>query len=307
MTLYMGIDGGGSKTECAIANENEVLGRFTTGTCKFQRVGREAATASLRSAVRGALQAANCNANDIRQSCIGISGASQPEVREWATQTLAGLVSGGVTVVGDNVIAHEAAFHGGAGILIVAGTGSIAYGRNHHGETARAGGWGPIVSDEGSGNWIGRSAVSAVLRALDGGTQTALLAALQQAWKISSREEIAGIANGSPAPDFAALFPLVLAAAESGDTQALDLLDRAGHQLAHLASVVARKLWPSGAAIPIAGSGGVLKNSARVRGILRRTILAEHPHAEYDEQVIDPVLGALFIARTAISQSSSHA
>ncbi|MCU1305469.1 MAG: ATPase BadF/BadG/BcrA/BcrD type, partial [Acidobacteriaceae bacterium] len=299
MTLYLGIDAGGSKTECAIANEKEILGRFTAGTCKLQRVGREAATASLQAAVRGALHAANAKANDIRQSCIGISGASQPEVVEWATQTLTSLLSGGVTVVGDNVIAHEAAFHGGAGVLIVSGTGSIAYGRNERGEIARAGGWGPIVSDEGSGNWIGRSAVSAALRALDGGTQTALLTAIQQGWNVSLREEIAGIANGYPAPDFAALFPRVLAAAESGDALALDLLDSAGEQLAQLALVVIQKLWLYGVPGRIVGAGGVLNHSGQIRGILQRTFRAECPQNEYDNKVIDPILGALFIARSA--------
>ncbi|MCU1310715.1 MAG: ATPase BadF/BadG/BcrA/BcrD type [Candidatus Angelobacter sp.] len=305
MTLYLGIDAGGSKTECAIANDKEVLGRFTAGTCKFQRVGREAATASLQATVRGALHAANSNANDIRQSCIGISGASQPEVREWATHTLTSLLSGGVTVVGDNIIAHEAAFEGGAGVLIVAGTGSIVYGRNERGEVARAGGWGPIVSDEGSGNWIGRSAVRDVLQALDGGTQTALLEAIRQAWSASSREEIARIANGSPAPDFAALFPRVLAAAESGDTLALDLLDRAGEQLAQLALIVIQKLWLYGVPGRIAGAGGVLNHSAQIRGILQRTFRAECPQIEYDNKVIDPILGALFIARRAKNHPSS--
>jgi glucosamine kinase len=308
MTLYMGIDAGGSKTECAIANEKEILGRFTAGTCKLQRVGREAATASLQAAVRGALYASSAAAGDVKHSCIGISGASQPEVVEWATQTLTSLLSGSVTVVGDNVIAHEAAFHGGAGVLIIAGTGSIAYGRNDRGETARAGGWGPIVSDEGSGNWIGRGAVSGVLRALDGGTQTALLPAILQAWNASSREDVVRIANGFPPPDFAALFPRVLAMAEAGDALASDLLNRAGQQLGHIALVVIQELWTDSKDVPvrIAGAGGVLRNSAKVREILRSTIHSECPRSEYDNQIIDPILGALFLARSMKTHSNAQ-
>src|SRR5882724_9160522 len=306
MTLYLGIDAGGSKTECAIANEKEILGRFTAGTCKLQRVGRDAATASLQGAVRGALYASKAAASDIRHSCIGISGASQPEVVEWAKETLTGSLSGSVTVFGDHVIAHESAFHGGAGVLIIAGTGSIAYGRNEKGETTRAGGWGPIVSDEGSGDRIGRAAVWAALRAMDAGTETALFPAILQAWNGSSREDIVRIGNGFPAPEFAALFPRVLAAADAGDALALDVLFRAGQQLASTALVVIQKLWPDGkdAALRIAGAGGILRNSAKVREVVQKEIRAQRPLARYDEQVIDPILGALYIARNTKAKSS---
>src|SRR5437879_5463641 len=113
MAFYMGIDAGGSKTDCAIADETKIVGRFLGETCKLQRVGRETATASLQAAVRSALRVANANADEIHNSCIGISGASQKEVVDFAQQTLSELLSGGVTIVGDNVIAHEAAFSGG--------------------------------------------------------------------------------------------------------------------------------------------------------------------------------------------------
>jgi N-acetylglucosamine kinase-like BadF-type ATPase len=142
--------------------------------------------------------------------------------------------------------------------------------------------------------------VSAILRALDGGTQTALLPTILQAWNASSREDIVGIANGFPPPDFAALFPRVLAAAEAGDALALDLLNRAGQQLAHIALVVIQKLWTNPGDVPmrIAVAGGVLRNSAKVREMLQRTIRSECPKSEYDNQVIDPTLGALFLARS---------
>src|ERR1700704_1659945 len=125
MSLYLGIDAGGSKTECAVADQREIFARLTGGTCKIQRVGRELATEALQETVRGALSAATVPANKIKHCCIGISGASQIEVAEWSKQTLVALLpKAGVTVVGDNVIAHEAAFHGGPGVLLIAGTGS---------------------------------------------------------------------------------------------------------------------------------------------------------------------------------------
>jgi N-acetylglucosamine kinase-like BadF-type ATPase len=302
MRLYIGIDAGGTKTECAVGNETEVLGRFTAGTCKLQRVGKEAATASLEAAVRGALYASKSHAEDIVHSCIGIAGASQHEVVEFAEATLHRLLPGKVTVLGDHVIAHESAYHGASGVLIIGGTGSIAYGRNESGKTIRAGGNGPIVSDEGSGTWIGRTAVCSALLADDSGTPTALTAKILKAWNATTQEDIVRIGNGYPPPNFAALFPHVLAAAEAGDPLAMNVLDGAGRELAKLALIVIRQLWPEGHPVQIAIAGGVITNSAQIWEVVRKTISAERPTASFKSEAIDPILGALYIARNAIAQ-----
>ena len=108
-------------------------------------------------------------------------------------------VSGEVAVVGDMVIAMEAAFGGGPGVIVIAGTGSIAYGRNSAGQTARAGGWGFAISDEGSGHWIGRSAVAACMRAFDeAGAESAggLLEGIMKSWGVTTREQLVVAANG---------------------------------------------------------------------------------------------------------------
>lgn len=306
MKLYLGIDGGGTKTECAVGNEVEILGRFTAGTSKIQRVARETASHSLRAAVNGALHSARVDAKDVAFSCVGISGASQPEVIEFVNEVMAETVPGGLKIVGDNVIAHEAAFHGGPGVLVIAGTGSIAYGRNERGDTARAGGWGSIISDEGSGYWIGKVAVSAAMRAYDSGQSTALVDRIMRQWRIAMREDIVRIANTTPPPNFAALFPEVLDAAEKGDIIAKDILNRAGTELASIAKVVIRKLWPGQHEVHIAGCGGVLRHSAQVRQILENVIRAERPQASYDQTVVDPIQGALFLARKYAQEAYSE-
>jgi glucosamine kinase len=308
MSLYLGIDAGGSKTECAVADEREIFARLTGGTCKIQRVGRELATEALQETVRGALSAATIPANKIKHCCIGISGASQIEVAEWSKQTLVALLpKAGVTVVGDNVIAHEAAFHGGPGVLLIAGTGSIAYGRNEIGETARAGGMGPLTSDEGSGYWIGQTAVDAVVRVENSDHSDAvLLSTISEAWRASSRGDLAQMAKREPAPDFAALFPRVLSAADGGDPLALEIMKNAGEELAKLALVVIAKLWPeSKSSMQIAGAGGVLTNSPQVREALQHAVYAKRPQAVYGKQVVDPILGALFLARNAKAKTKS--
>lgn len=305
MKLYLGIDGGGTKTECAVGNDVEVLGRFTAGTSKIQRVARETAAHSLRAAVNGALHTARVEAKDVAYSCVGIAGASQPEVIEFVSEVMADLVPGGLKIVGDNVIAHEAAFHGGPGVLVIAGTGSIAFGRNERGDTARAGGWGSIISDEGSGYWIGKTAVAAAMRAYDSGQSTTLVDKIMKQWRIATREDIVRIANTNPPPNFAALFPEVLAAAEGGDILAKDLLTRAGTELGAIAKVVIRKLWPGQHEVHIAGSGGVLRHSHQVRQVLYNVVRAERPQAVYDDTVIDPITGALFLARKHAKEAAA--
>jgi glucosamine kinase len=121
-------------------------------------------------------------------------------------------------------------------VIAIAGTGSIAYGRDAAGHTARAGGWGFAISDEGSGHWIGRRAISAILNARDQGLETALTAMVLHAWKLATLDELVQQANSTPPPDFPRLFPVVLRAADQGDAIARDLLADAGAKLANLAA-----------------------------------------------------------------------
>ena len=299
----MGIDGGGSKTECVVADENNILGRFTAGTSKIQRAGKEAATASLRAAVQGAFYAAKVAPESVVHTCFGIAGASQPGVADWAKSTLATLMPGGVTITGDHIIAHEAAFHGKAGVLIIAGTGSIVFGRNAKGKTLRAGGWGPVISDEGSGDWIGRNAVNAALLGNADGERGALFEDILKAWEIKSADDIIRVANSYPPPNFAALFPHVLSACDAGDELAIDVLRRGGSQLGGIALLVMHQLWLDNERVEIAGAGGALSNSKRLQQVVENRIQAEWPKVDFRHDPIDPAQGALYLARNAAPRS----
>src|SRR4051812_19793274 len=167
MPYYVGVDAGGTKTECAVGDDHATLGRSTAASCKIQRVGETAARAALLDAIRRACDAAAVSPADVSHTCIGIAGASDPQVVALIADMAREFVGGEVEVVGDNAVAMEAAFRGGPGVITIAGTGSIVYGRNERGEFARSGGWGPVVSDEGSADWIGRRAVAITVRALD--------------------------------------------------------------------------------------------------------------------------------------------
>lgn len=298
MDLYLGIDGGGSSTRCAVGDEHRVLGSATTSSCKIARVGAAAARQALQSAISGACSDAAVNARDISQACIGIAGASRQEVIDAAHQWAAELIGGKVQVVGDMVVALEAAHGGNEGIIVIAGTGSICFGRDQQGHTARAGGAGPIVSDEGSGDWIGRAAVQQALRAPD---HDQLRAALMKAWQVHTAAEFKEKHDGNSPPDFAALFPAVQAVAAEGHRGAHELLCRAGAELARLAHTVMRELWPRPERVRVGLAGGVLENSAIVRTTFVTRVRADLEPMGYGIAIsfgsTEPVTGALSLAR----------
>jgi N-acetylglucosamine kinase-like BadF-type ATPase len=227
------------------------------------------------------------------------------------------VLHGRIEVVSDLETTLEAAFGGGPGVIVIAGTGSIAYGRDAQGKTARAGGWGLAISDEGSGQWIGRAAVSAVLNANDAGENPPLLKTILSLWKLASLDELVRHANASPPPDFSSLVPAILSAAENsaaenprpsgawtghpGDPVADSVLRRAGTELAALARNVIRRLFGGEASVPIAMTGGVFRQSELVRQVFYNGVTAEFPRANVHPAVVDPVEGALALARKALA------
>jgi N-acetylglucosamine kinase-like BadF-type ATPase len=217
-------------------------------------------------------------------------------VSAWVAEVVAGRIE----VTGDMVVAHEAAFRGGAGVLVVAGTGSICYGRNAKGRTARAGGGGPIVSDEGSGDWIGRLAVE---HAISFEHNTKLTSLLMKTWNVRSPSQIMERAAQDPAPDFAALFPAVQSAAGKGDQVAGAILSSAGEELAKLAIIVVKDLWPRRQRVRVATHGGVFENSPVVRRTFVTHLRKELRSAGYEiavSSVAEPVMGALSLARKMV-------
>lgn len=295
MPLYLGIDAGGTKTDCAVSNGAELLGQATGASCKLARVGKERGRENLQMVIRQACEAAHVAVSEVQHVCIGMAGASLAEAVHWAQQTIRELTPDAtIYVAGDHVIAHRAAFGTSPGVLVVSGTGSIAFGRNQSGETARAGGWGPNVSDEGSAFWVGREAVAEALRMFDVGKSNGLLSTIADCWKVAP-EEVIRLANASE-PRFPELAGPVANAADQGDPQAREITDRAGKALAGLASAVIQRLWPQGGIVPVALSGGVLQGSSLVRQAFKEAMRVQQPQAAVSFAYVRPVLGALEIA-----------
>jgi glucosamine kinase len=330
VAYYLGIDGGGSKTTCAVGDERSVRATVTGGASNITRVGESGAREALHRVMLEACSAAGITLPQVRRACIGVAGAGREEVAGIVRKIVAEIVSAEIEIVGDMEIAMAAAFEAGPGVIVIAGTGSIAYGRDAQGKSTRAGGWGFAVSDEGSAHWIGRTAVSAVLRAADeagvehsalehavrehAGLEQAdrdqawpaarLFYELKTAWRMDSLAELARAANAKP--DFAALFPAVLAAAEAGDAVARGVITQAAGELAQLAGIVLRRLFPgqdsaSSVAVPMAMAGGVFRHAPMIRELFYNEVLAANSRVVLKPEVVDPVHGALQMARRAAS------
>ena len=299
MAIYLGVDGGGTKTVCVVADEHAVLGSATSAGSNITRLGEVRVREALQTAVREACAAARVNPNEIKSTCVGLSGAGRPEVRDAVARMMTEIAGGHVHVVSDLETTLEAAFGGGPGVITIAGTGSIAYGRDAAGKTARSGGWGLAISDEGSGEWIGRAAVSAVLSAKDAGEHPPLLDAILKLWKLTTLDELVRHANSSPPPDFASLFPSVLKAAEAEQVPALKVLRMAGGELAALTNHVIGRLFGGANNVPVAMSGGVFRQAELVRQVFHNAVVAEFPQAHVQPVVVEPVQGALALAKKA--------
>lgn len=299
MAFYLGIDGGGTKTTCALGDESRVLATVTAGPSNVFRVGEQRARESLHDAVRQACAAAGIEPAQIACTCIGASGAGRPEIAALVRNALAEILPNQIEVIGDLETSLDAAFDDGPGVIVIAGTGSSAYGRNRQGMTTRAGGWGFAIGDEGSAHWIGREAVRVTLRQHDedpDNAQTAFAAALCEVWAVSSLHELALTASSVPAPDFASLFPIV---AGSTDEIALQIQTRAGKELARIAGLVIQRLFAAneGKAVPVAMIGGVFRHAATVRASFYNELRQLDRRVEINPQVVEPVDGALRIAR----------
>ncbi|MGD0363157.1 MAG: BadF/BadG/BcrA/BcrD ATPase family protein [Bryobacteraceae bacterium] len=264
MRLFLGVDGGQSGTTALIGDEaGRVLGAGCGGPCNHAAAaeGRRKLVRAVGDSVAAACAQAGLDPNAVHfaAACFGMSGG--PEDKQAILREI--LPADAVVVTDDAVIALAGATAGEPGIVTIAGTGSIAYGRNAAGRAARVGGWGYIFGDEGGGFDIARQALRAVLRAEEGwGPPTALAGALLGATASADANEALHrfYTPDWPRSRVAALAPLVDEAAMAGDAVARDILHNAAQQLAVLTSSVRGQLWNPGEPARVAWTGGVFRS-----------------------------------------------
>src|SRR5688500_9800748 len=240
--VLIGVDGGGTRTSVTVSRGGEIVGR-AEGPGSAVRPGRSLVSATtIADAVRRALSAAGELMGDVLVA--GIAGAGRETEAREVQQALRGEgIARKVVVTTDIAIALEGALGDGAGIVLSAGTGSIAIGRDASGRQLRAGGYGWQMGDEGSGYAIGRAALGAVSRATDGrGAETALSARLLEATRSADFDELVRWTATAGPPEVAALAPHVLGAADEGDPTARAIVHYAAEELAGLILHLRRKL-----------------------------------------------------------------
>ena len=297
MHVVLGIDGGGTRTRASIVAGDKVLAHGESGSIKRLRVGAEAAEHNLRALLKDVF--AQAGVDGVRAASCGVASCSLPGTAEWITAVLQDFHAERIDVVGDEVIALDAAFHGGPGILQIAGTGSNTIGRAPDGSRESAGGWSSRLGDEGSGYWIGVNSVRRALHAYDREQPTQILKKVGEIWGTPSLEDLVNMGDSTPGPDFAALAPAINELAEAGDPVAVEVLRQASADLVAFVLLVREKLRRKhniAGEVPVAWTGGVIEKMNLVRESFFVGLHAAAPDISVGSQAVISLDGALWRA-----------
>jgi N-acetylglucosamine kinase-like BadF-type ATPase len=298
----VGVDGGGTKTHAVIIDaQDRVLGEGKSGPSNPLRVGIANAATSVREAIDRACEAAEVRRSDLIAAEIGLAGARREELRARMREALDNLGIPDLEVVGDSDIALYGATDGDPGVVVIAGTGSICCGVNSGGKEICAGGWGPLLGDEGGGSWIARLALRAIAKATDGrGPKTSLSKDACDYFHVSNPEDLA-TAIYSPAitsERLAGFGRYVIAAAKDSDQVAKHIMIEAGRELGIAAVAVIRKLKLERERFQVAYVGRVFGEAGEiVLSPLRDEVRKAAPKAYLAPPLFPPALAAARMAR----------
>lgn len=294
----LGIDAGGTKTVALLADgEGQILGEGRAGAANLQTEGELEVEKILHTVIERATEGRQLAPAAV---CLGMAGVDRQDdaliirdvMRRLGFRTNA-------LIVNDALIALVAGAGSSPGVVVISGTGSIAYGVSHHGVAARSGGWGPTLGDEGSGYWIGRRALAAVMRDVDGrGPQTELTRLVLQHFALPRPEALVAEIYHQPQGRraIASLGTVVDGAREDGDPVAIDIMAHAADELALAASSVISRLDMRGEQFPILLAGGMLRESAWLSAEVRRRMAEVAPRATVGPLTHEPAVGAVRLA-----------
>ena len=302
MKYLIGIDGGGTKTDCAIADlSGKIIHQSAGKPSNFLIIGVEEAIENIFALIEENLFALEGDFADVKQIVIGVAGAGREEdatlvekgFKDYAE--LEGIHFKGVKVLSDAHIALEGSFPNSAGCILIAGTGSILFGKDEKGVIHRVGGFGRMIGDEGSGYSIGRKALNAVSKASDGRGEETLISELLNS-KMSS-VSANGIINKvyKEKLDVASVAKIVIQAAEEGDPIAEDILDEEADELVlHIRSLI-NKIHTD--KLNVSFSGSLIDNKNFYSDLLKRKIKSSLPHVTVVKPFSSPVTGAILLAK----------
>ena len=294
--LVAGVDGGGSKTRVILADaDGNHLADVVGGGSAMRPGGGDHSAGVIGNLVRQAMNEAGIEDRP-RVVLVGVAGVGRPAENRALTVALDDLeFADEIVVQGDGEIALTDAFGAGAGIILISGTGSIAYGRSPNRVLARCGGWGPAFGDEGSGAWIGRKALAIVASAADGREPaTALTGAILTAAQVNDPSELIPWGIAATPKELAALAPAVFNVASAGDVRANSLVGLAVEELVlHIRALALKLFGDERAAIPVAFSGGLLHKGSFIRKKLEQRLKSSVPGAQVRAAEIVAARGAV--------------
>jgi N-acetylglucosamine kinase-like BadF-type ATPase len=294
----LGIDAGGTKTVCLLADERGTIRSEGRGPgANLHAAGELAVEKVLHEVMETALGDLGITPAAI---CVGIAGVDRDDEATTVRAIMRRIGrKSRVLVVNDALVALVAGVQDAPGIVIIAGTGSIVYGRNAGGEAARAGGWGHIIGDEGSGYWIGREALAAVMRASDGrGPRTQLTGDILAHFEVADVSRLPRIVYDRELPrvSVAALGPILQHVAANGDAVATRILERAAEELVLGARSVATRLEMRGEPFTFYLAGGVFRVVPWLVHELARRLVEVAPRCEVRILDQEPAVGAVWLA-----------
>ena len=299
--IYLGVDGGGTKTHAVLFDERKnVIGEGFAGASNPLRVGLEPAVNNIFLALTAASEAANESRSDIAAAVFGLAGVRRVDLRQRIRERLAQM-SGirKVEVVTDAEIALFGTTLGKAGVVVIAGTGSICLGKNEAGETAIAGGWGPLAGDEGGGAGIARRGLQAIAKASDGrGAPTKLSEAGTIYFRAATPENLL-TAIYSPQMDnakIAGFAKFIVETAQENDRVALEILREAGVELGTAVNAVITKLKLNRRKIPVGTVGSIFRAGELLTKSLLETVHKVAPKAFLANPILQPASAAAQMA-----------
>jgi N-acetylglucosamine kinase-like BadF-type ATPase len=294
----LGIDAGGTKTVCLLADaQGLILSEGRGPGANLHAAGEQAVERVLHQVMESALDGRTVTPEAI---CLGIAGVDRQDEANTITAIMRRIGHRSrVLVVNDALIALVAGARDAPGIVIISGTGSIVYGRNVRGEAARAGGWGHMIGDEGSGYWIGRQALAAVMRAADGrGPATRLRGDVLAHFGIEDVSRLPRIVYDRDVPrqSVAALGPIIDHAAAQGDAVAARILEEAADELVLAARSVATRLEMRGDAFTFFLAGSVFRVVPWLATHLPKRLTEVAPRCTVQILEEEPAAGAVWLA-----------
>lgn len=298
----LGIDAGGTKTVALLADaEGRIVSEGRAGAANLQTEGELEVEKTLHTVIDLATEGRDVALSAV---CLGVAGVD----REDDARIIRGIMRrlgyrSNAVIVNDALIALVAGAGANPGAVVIAGTGSIAYGVSRHGLAARAGGWGPTLGDEGSGFWVGRRALAAVMRDADGrGPRTALTAMVLGHFSLPTPQalvaEIYHQTQGRRA--IASLAAVVDRARAEGDPVAMEIMTGAADELTLAAASVITRLEMRGEQFSILLAGGMLRESQWLASEVRKRMAEVAPRSTVAPLTQEPAVGAV---RLAIAQA----